>query len=76
MIGFDQVGVFYGLQSILSLVPIEGSKTIATLDAKDAPRFDYRGVSLDVGRNFKTKAAVLRLLDQMSAYKLNNSTSI
>ncbi len=71
VIGFDQVGVFYGLQSILSLVPIEGSKTIATLDAKDAPRFDYRGVSLDVGRNFKTKAAVLRLLDQMSAYKLN-----
>lgn len=55
VIGFDQVGVFYGLQSILSLVPIEGSKTIATLDAKDAPRFDYRGVSLDVGRNFKTK---------------------
>ncbi len=55
VIGFDQVGVFYGLQSILSLVPIEGSKTIATLDAKDAPRFDYRGVSLDVGRNFKPK---------------------
>ncbi|AJJ10377.1 chitobiase [Yersinia rohdei] len=71
VIGFDPAGVFYGLQSILSLVPTDGSKNIATLDAQDAPRFEYRGVFLDVGRNFKTKAAVLRLLDQMAAYKLN-----
>ncbi|WP_049610913.1 beta-N-acetylhexosaminidase, partial [Yersinia massiliensis] len=71
VIGFDPTGVFYGLQSILSLVPTDGSQNIATLDAKDAPRFDYRGVFLDVGRNFKTKDAVLRLLDQMAAYKLN-----
>ncbi|CAM3426899.1 MULTISPECIES: beta-N-acetylhexosaminidase [Yersinia] len=71
VIGFDQTGVFYGLQSILSLIPSDGSKKIATLDAKDAPRFEYRALFLDVGRNFKTKDAVLRLLDQMSAYKLN-----
>ncbi|WP_145586363.1 beta-N-acetylhexosaminidase [Yersinia rochesterensis] len=71
VIGFDPAGVFYGLQSILSLVPVDGSKKIATLEAKDAPRFEYRGVFLDVGRNFKTKDAVLRLLDQMAAYKLN-----
>lgn len=71
VIGFDPTGVFYGLQSILSLVPADGSQKIATLDAKDAPRFEYRGVFLDVGRNFKTKDAVLRLLDQMAAYKLN-----
>ncbi|GAB2935941.1 beta-N-acetylhexosaminidase [Hafnia psychrotolerans] len=69
--GYDQTGVFYGLQSILSLVPSDGSKKIAQLNAKDAPRFDYRAIFLDVGRNFHTKAVVLRLLDQMSAYKLN-----
>ena len=71
VIGFDPTGIFYGLQSILSLVPTDGSQKIAMLEAKDAPRFDYRGVFLDVGRNFKTKDAVLRLLDQMAAYKLN-----
>jgi len=71
VIGFDQAGVFYGLQSILSLVPSDGTKTIAQLDAKDAPRFEYRGMFLDVGRNFHSKQAVLRLIDQMSAYKLN-----
>lgn len=71
VVGYDQAGVFYGLQSILSLVPAENRKTIAQLDAKDAPRFEYRGMFLDVGRNFHSKQAVLRLLEQMSAYKMN-----
>ncbi len=69
--GFDQAGVFYGLQSLLSLIPSSGEQKIVRLEAKDAPRFDYRGIQLDVGRNFHSKDAVLRLLDQMSAYKLN-----
>ncbi|MEG2830600.1 MAG: family 20 glycosylhydrolase, partial [Edwardsiella sp. (in: enterobacteria)] len=69
--GYDQAGVFYGLQSILSLLPANGSAQIATLDAEDAPRFQYRGIELDVGRNFHSLAAVERLLDQMAAYKLN-----
>ncbi|ACY85446.1 beta-N-acetylhexosaminidase [Edwardsiella piscicida] len=69
--GYDQAGVFYGLQSILSLLPANGSAKIATLDAEDAPRFQYRGIELDVGRNFHSLAAVERLLDQMAAYKLN-----
>ncbi len=69
--GFDQAGVFYGLQSLLSLIPSSGEQKIARLEAKDAPRFDYRGIHLDVARNFHSKDAVLRLLDQMAAYKLN-----
>ncbi|MDR0219271.1 MAG: carbohydate-binding domain-containing protein [Enterobacteriaceae bacterium] len=71
IVAFDQSGVFYGLQSLLSLLPAHGAPKIATLTAKDAPRFEYRGMFLDVGRNFHSKAAVLRLLDQMAAYKLN-----
>ncbi len=69
--GYDQAGVFYGLQSILSLLPADGSAKIATLDAEDAPRFQYRGIELDVGRNFHSLASIERLLDQMAAYKLN-----
>lgn len=71
IVAFDQSGVFYGLQSLFSLLPANGTPKIATLTAKDAPRFEYRGVFLDVGRNFHSKEAVLRLLDQMSSYKLN-----
>jgi hexosaminidase len=68
---FDEAGIFYGVQSILSLVPAKGEKVIATLEAEDAPRFAYRGMMLDVGRHFHAKSAVLTLLDQMAAYKMN-----
>ncbi len=71
VVGYDQNGVFYGLQSILSLIPADGSLKVATLQASDAPRFPYRAVFLDVARNFHSKAVVLRLLDQMAAWKLN-----
>lgn len=71
MVGYDQSGVFYGLQSILSLIPADGSLNVATLKASDAPRFQYRAVFLDVARNFHSKEVVLRLLDQMAAWKLN-----
>lgn len=69
--GYDEQGVFYGLQSILSLLPADGSNRIATLQADDAPRFAYRGVFLDVGRNFHSKTAILKMLEQMSAWKMN-----
>jgi hexosaminidase len=69
--GYDRAGVFYGLQSILSLLPAEGPMKIAALEARDAPRFQYRGLFIDVARNFHSKAAILRALDQMAALKLN-----
>ncbi len=71
VIGYDAQGVYYGLQSIMSLLPADGSHRIATLKADDAPRFSYRGIFLDVGRNFHSKTAILRMLDQMSAWKIN-----
>ncbi|WP_455811691.1 family 20 glycosylhydrolase [Pseudomonas graminis] len=69
--GYDAQGVFYGLQSIMSLLPADGSNCIAALKAEDAPRFSYRGIFLDVGRNFHSKAAIMRMLDQMAAWKIN-----
>lgn len=73
IIGFDNVGAFYGLQSIASLMPSDFSQrqTLSKVMVTDAPRYDYRGVHVDVGRNFHSKEVVLRLLDQMAAYKLN-----
>lgn len=69
--GFDAAGVFYGAQSFLSLLSAQDNQQVATLEASDAPRFSWRAIHLDVGRHFHSKAAVLRLLDQMAAYKLN-----
>ena len=38
---------------------------------RDSPRFPYRGVMLDVSRNFQSKESMIKLLSVMSRYKLN-----
>ena len=73
----DEAGVFYGTRSLLLLLPPHSwqhsAMTIQLPGVKisDSPRFPYRGMHLDIARNFHSKTAVLQLLDQMSMYKLN-----
>lgn len=62
--------MFYAAQSILGLVQ-PGIGTIPTVSISDAPRFDYRGMHVDVARNFHSVASMKRLIDQMAAYKMN-----
>lgn len=75
--GSDASGVFYGVQSLISLIPLEVYQTTSSsieferLHITDAPRFGFRGLHTDVGRNFQTKETILRILDMMSFYKLN-----
>ena len=74
IVGNAPPGVFYGLQSLRSMLPVVPGGTGFSLPALrivDAPRFGYRGFMLDVARNFQTKAEVLRVLDLMARYKLN-----
>ena len=37
----------------------------------DSPRYEFRGMELDVGRNFMPKSEVKKLIDAMAMYKLN-----
>lgn len=78
IIGNDAPGVFYGIQSLIALLPT----TIYTGDVpsagwplvhiEDAPRFPFRSLHLDVARNFQTKETVLRTLDLLAHYKINH----
>ncbi|QEL54552.1 family 20 glycosylhydrolase [Chromobacterium paludis] len=68
--GFDAAGVFYGVQTLLGLTPQNGG-TIPAMTVEDAPRYEYRGMMVDLARNFKQPDTVRRLIDQMAAYKLN-----
>ncbi|MBN8430901.1 carbohydate-binding domain-containing protein [Microbulbifer salipaludis] len=68
--GADESGAFYGVQSLLALVDLS-SNSLPQAVVEDAPRFPHRGLFLDVGRNFHSKEVVLKMLDQMAAYKLN-----
>jgi len=75
--GTDAAGVFYGIQSLMSLMPNEVYQQKNTrisfneLLVEDAPRFEYRGLMLDVSRNFHSKKLVKKLLTLMANYKLN-----
>ena len=73
-------GLFYGLQTILQLLPpsIESITavqniqwTMPCVDIKDVPRFGWRGLMLDVSRHFFTKQEVEAYIDQMARYKYN-----
>lgn len=67
---FDAAGAAYGLYSLAGLITL-GSTEIPVMQIEDAPRYTFRGMHLDVARNFHSKQLVLDLLDQMAAYKLN-----
>lgn len=73
IVGGDAAGVFYGVQSLLALIPpgTSGAFSVPAVLVEDGPRFPYRGMHLDVSRNFQDRAAVEMLLDQMAFYKLN-----
>jgi hexosaminidase len=73
----DPSGVFYGTQSLKALIPVAAlgrqnqSIRVPAIAIEDAPAFGYRGMHLDVGRNFHSVGSVKRLLDAMAFYKLN-----
>ena len=62
-------GVFWGTQTILDLD--SDSRGIPLGSVSDQPRFSYRGVHVDVCRNFYPKSVILKLIDVMAMYKLN-----
>ena len=69
--GITSQGIFYGVQSLLQLIPIKGESKIQALEIRDEPRFAWRGLLLDVSRHFFTIDELKRLIDQMAIYKFN-----
>ena len=69
----DQRGLFYGAQTLRQLVVNEpgGARSVAAADITDSPRFNWRGLLIDLGRHFFGKPALFKIIDEMAAYKLN-----
>ena len=69
----SEAGAFYALQTLLQLAgkQTDGSWRIPCCRVEDAPRFPYRGIMLDVSRNFQSKEFVLKQLDAMAHFKFN-----
>lgn len=67
-------GVFYGLQTLRKSVPAIAYGLDIILPAaviKDAPRFAYRGMMLDVGRHFFSVDFVKRYIDLLAMHNMN-----
>ena len=69
--GATSQGIFYGVQSLLQLIPVNGDSKIQAVEIQDEPRFAWRGLLLDVSRHFFTIDEVKRLIDEMVVYKFN-----
>ena len=72
-------GLFNGMQTLLQLLPkeiesktaINMNWTIPVVKITDYPRFGWRGIMLDVSRNFITKDEVKQFIDQIARFKYN-----
>lgn len=74
--GGDRAGVLYGARSLAQIIAVSSDlggheRMIPVGVVEDAPCFPYRGVMLDSSRHFQRAETVIRLLDEMSKYKLN-----
>ena len=71
--GNSELGSFYGMQTLLQLLPTEKSTAliIPALLVEDQPRFAYRGAMLDVGRHFLPVHFIKKYLDYLALHKLN-----
>jgi len=66
----DAAGASYALRSLAQQMAAEGT-TLRPLIVEDAPRYGFRGLHIDLARNFHSKAEILKLVEQMAVYKLN-----
>jgi len=71
--GNDGNGTFYGIQTLIQLLPVEkgSSLWIPGADINDYPRFPYRGLHLDVGRHFFSADFVKKYIDLLAMHKMN-----
>lgn len=73
IVGTTAVGVVYGAQSLLQLLPQEagGQVEIECRSVEDRPRFAWRGLMLDVSRHFMPLPFLRKIVDLLALHKMN-----
>lgn len=69
----NSAGNFYALQTLIQILPIEKSNSLSIpcLQIQDSPRFEWRGMHLDVCRHFFPVSFIKKYIDIMAMYKMN-----
>ena len=70
----DRAGALYGLQSLKQIMLVSKfEKTLLKhILINDSPRFSYRGMLLDISRNFYGPDKIKQILDYLSFFKINH----
>ena len=75
--GLQPAGVFYGMQTLLQLLPVKSETLkenrfgIPGVEITDKPRFGWRGMMLDVGRYFYSVDFIKKYIDYLAMHKMN-----
>lgn len=72
----SSIGVLYALQTFTQLFYLHSSghgiyTNLAPIIINDSPRFQHRGLNIDVARNWYPKGDILRTIDALSYNKFN-----
>lgn len=72
--GIDNAGVFYGVQTLRKSIPANASKNpiiFPSVNIQDYPRFEYRGMMLDVGRHMFPIEFIKKYIDILALHNMN-----
>jgi hexosaminidase len=64
-------GEFYALQTLAQMTQQGNVKQLQCCEIKDAPRFPYRGLHVDVSRHFRSLDFLKKQIDAMAMFKMN-----
>ena len=69
----SDTAAFYGIQTLIQLLPVSKATQliIPAVEITDYPRFDYRGMHLDVSRHFFDVAFIKKYIDYLAFHKMN-----
>jgi hexosaminidase len=69
----EGAGLFYGVQSLIQLLPVSGQleEGIPAVTIQDHPRFQYRGLHLDVSRHIFPLDYIKKYIDYIALHKMN-----
>jgi hexosaminidase len=73
IIAASDTAAFYGIQTLIQLLPTSKSTelVIPAVEIIDYPRFDYRGMHLDVSRHFFDVTFIKQYIDYLALHKMN-----
>ncbi|MEN3745968.1 family 20 glycosylhydrolase [Sphingomonas sp. HF-S3] len=66
----DAAGASNAIRSLVQQAMFD-RRMLKPIAVEDAPRYGFRGLHIDLARNFHSKEEVLKLIEAMAAYKFN-----